>query len=80
MNTFKVIIGFDSESCRPNDERSHAGTVILKCNRDGLPALADALGSDIYESRCSWNYPVAVKRKIKAIAGNSLSEELSVTA
>ena len=29
----------------PNDQRSHAGPRTLRCNRDELPALADAFGS-----------------------------------
>jgi len=28
----------------PNDQRSHAGPRMLKCNRDGLPAVAGAAG------------------------------------
>ncbi len=37
---------------RPNDQRSHAGPRTLKCNRDGIPALADAVGS--VKDRLAW--------------------------
>jgi len=49
MAAIPSMAAIDLESERtgftPNEQRSHAGPVTLKCNRDGLPALAAACGS-----------------------------------
>jgi hypothetical protein len=41
----EVLGNFLCHSVLSNDQRSHAGSVTLNCNRDALPALADAAGS-----------------------------------
>jgi hypothetical protein len=50
-----------------NVERSHAGPTTLECNRDGLPALADATGL----SR-------AYRRLGRRLAGGQMEKPLSL--